>query len=173
MISLAVRYTLAFVGGICLVFALRWLAAGIWALPGLSSLIKGVAGWGIPLEPTFHLFLTYLPRLLLAFLVGTVVFKIVRGHRGGLLLATCLPWLLTAINFHIEFCVGTDVPCYTYFLFHVAAGFLDVPIGLALAAFISQPPNSSLSFSSASTVLSGTSGDLGTERKNITPFEVH
>ena len=146
------RYVIALLAGVFLVEAIPRLLAGITALPNLRALIDLIRGAGLPVQYIFHLLTQYLPNFLFAFAIGFAVFKFLGGHRGKLLITVLLPWIAMSVYVYVDTCVGTEISCFGAFPFHEISGILDVPLGLALAAFIASPRSPQLANPSAPVV---------------------
>ena len=145
MLRIIGRYAAALLAGSFIVAVIPWLIAGIAALSGLRLLIDALRGAGLPVHYVFPLITHYLPDFLLAFAVGFAVFKLLRGYRGRLLATLLFPWVAMLVQAYLDACFDTDVSCFGAHPFHDFAGILDVPLGLALAAFVVGPPNPDMS----------------------------
>jgi len=121
------------------------LIALIFTIPGLRVLIDGIRAAGLPLPYVFPLFTNYLPIFLLAFLIGWPVFKVVCGNRPGLCVVAALPWAGYTIDQYFLFCWNTEISCFGAWPFHEFLSVASVPLGFALAAWVSRkgkPPSS-------------------------------
>lgn len=136
-LKLAGRALAAFLVGILLVRAVLLVIALVAAAPGLRSLIMGIKASGLPPPETFYVLTNFLPALLSSFVAGWAMFRFLRGSRWVLWIAAAAPWVLHALDLHVDLCLGTDVACFGQY---GIAGLAVVPLGLLLAAMISRPP---------------------------------
>jgi hypothetical protein len=148
------RYAMALLAGAFLVAVIPWLIAGIAALPNLRALFDLIRGTGLPVRYVYPLVTQYLPNFLFAFATGFAMFKFLGGHRGKLLITVVLPWIAMTIHAYVDTCVGTEISCFGAYPFHEFAGVFDVPLGLALAAFMASPPASPQFAKPSATVVS-------------------
>jgi hypothetical protein len=131
--------------GWLVVWCFPHLIALIFTIPGLRILIDGIRTAGFSPQYVFPLLTNYLPVFLLAFLVSLPVFKFVRGNRVWLFLVALLPWAGYSIETYLLFCWNTEMTCFGASPFHELLGAFCVPLGFALAAWVSRdrkPPSS-------------------------------
>lgn len=138
MATLLRRSFIACLTGAALAWAVPVLAALVAAAPGLAALTLSIKAAGLPLQPVYFGLTNFLPALLLSFGVGLGMFRVLGGRRLELLVVSAAPWLLNALYFYVELCVGTSVSCTGAFELE---GLTVVPLGLLLAALVSKPPS--------------------------------
>jgi ABC-type thiamin/hydroxymethylpyrimidine transport system permease subunit len=142
MVTLLRRSLIAWLFGAALAWAVPVVTALVAAAPGLATLSHSIKAAALPLQPVYFGLTNFLPALMLSFGVGFAMFRILGGRRRSLLVASAAPWLLNALYFYIELCVGTSVSCTGAF---ELAGLAVVPLGLLLAALASKPPSLNMS----------------------------
>ena len=130
--------------GLLVILFVGWLVAWyvprllslIFTVPGLRALIDGIRATGLPVQYVFPLLTNYLPIILLAFVAGLPLFKLVRGNRASLWVVASLPWAGYSIDWYLMFCRETEVSCFGASPFHEILGLCSVPLGFALAAWV-------------------------------------
>jgi hypothetical protein len=143
MVKLIRRSLIAFLVGAVLGWAVPVLIALVAAAPGLATLIRSIKAAGLSVPPVYFGLTNFLPALLLAFGVGFAMFRVLGGKRVELLVASAAPWVLSALYFYAELCLGTSVSCTGPF---ELVGLAVVPLGLLLAALVSGPPSLNMSY---------------------------
>ena len=127
----------AFLVGVLLAWAVPIVLALVAAAPGLRTLIVAIEASGLPRQDVYHALTTFVPALLFSLAIGCVMFRFLRGGTRVLLAAAAAPWVLNAIYFYVDLCVGAEVSCLGPY---DIAGLIVVPLGLLLAAWICGPP---------------------------------
>lgn len=118
-----------------LIWAVPVLLAGVAALPGLGGALRSMEAAGVPLQ-LYTVLVSYLPMVLISFLVGVALKRFVRGAGIVHLLVCGATWIIHAVAFLIYIYSGTDVSWSGEI-----PGVAVVPFGLLLAAFVRLPPS--------------------------------
>ena len=131
------RALAAFMVGVLLAWAVPVVIALVAAAPGLRALILAIKAAGLPRPETYFVLTNFLPALLSSFVIGCLMFRLLRGNRRVLWVAAAAPWVLHAAYFYVDLCLGTEVSCLGPY---GVAGLIVVPLGLLLAAAVSGSP---------------------------------
>jgi uncharacterized membrane protein len=129
-------YLIAFAAGVPLAWYQFKISAAVWLVPGFHDLIRAIVAAHLPLRASVAFVVGWLPIVPLAFLIGVLLRRFVRGVGVGHLLVCAAPAVIYSAALTVYVYAGSDVDW--------PIGFFDwldrarIPIGMLLAAFV--PP---------------------------------
>jgi hypothetical protein len=140
-----VRIALPLAVGALLPWVFNWVVAFIFMLPGLASALRWLKASGLPVQLTMDTVTHSLPLLVLSYLAGRIVFGAVPGNRAFQILLCSMGWFAYTIENVMLFCFTPGMSClYPTAIFNLIAGFMLVPLGLALALVGRRAPMSKM-----------------------------